>query len=531
MANPDTSENTVIAPQQTIICSDMHLSDAEPYIADRPHWKAYKQRKHFFDKDFAKLLRHVSAASTGPCEVVLNGDIFDFDNITALPHQAPMLIDWLSRLRGLHSEEWCSRFKIGRIIADHEEWFDALRAWVQAGHKAVFVVGNHDLELYWPSVQQHLREALRLTPEENERVVFCEWFYISANETFCCHGHLFDGYCTIRDPIHPLISVYGRPRVRIPFGDLAERYMLNGMGYFNPHATENFIMSLPEYIRFFLKYMLRDQPLLLFTWFWSAGVTLAATLWTFWRPAMRDPLTIEEKVNNIAAKSNATPSQVRMLNQLHAPSHATNPLQILQELWLDRGVLFLLLLWAAFQFVAWTKAFFAVHWLWVLLPIALMFPLYLSYSFKVRSATFVEPLLNASRADLVHQITGVKRVVMGHTHVPLHHNVGPVEFLNGGFWSPAFAEPECVTRIGTQTFVWIRRDGDDSKAEVWEWPPQGDAPLLFDLSDPLRRRQRAQEADAVAEAAAADAETETEAEAETDAEAAERGKTEAEAEA
>ena len=485
---PRTPTTEPLAPGETIILSDMHLSDAEPLHPGRLHWKAYKQRKHFFDADFAALLQHIHDQSSGPCELILNGDIFDFDNITALPHQAPMLIDWLSRLRGLHSEEWCSRFKMGRIIADHEPWFAALRQWVARGHRAIFVVGNHDLELYWPSVQTHVREALRLADEHEDRLVFCEWFYVSGGDTFCCHGHLFDAYCTIRDPIHPLVSVYGRPRVRIPFGDLAERYLLNGMGYFNPHATENFIMSLGEYVRFWFKYMLRDQPLLLLTWFWSAWVVLGTTLWTFWRPAMHDPLTVEEKVQSIADKANATPSQVRMLNHLHVPSAATNPLQIAQELWLDRGFLFIALLWAAFQFVVWVKAFFAVQWWWVLLPLTLMFPLYLSYSFKVKSATFVEPLLDEGRAHLLAQIAGVRRVVMGHTHVPEHETIGPVEFLNSGFWSPAFAEPECRTRIGTQTFVWIKPDATgERQAKVWEMPPRGAVPVPFDVTEPLRR--------------------------------------------
>jgi hypothetical protein len=39
--------------------------------------------------------------------------------------------------------------------------------------------------------------------------------------------------------------------------------MLNGMGYFNPHASDNYIMTAQSYLRFFLKYMLRPQPLLI----------------------------------------------------------------------------------------------------------------------------------------------------------------------------------------------------------------------------------------------------------------------------
>jgi hypothetical protein len=56
-----------------------------------------------------------------------------------------------------------------------------------------------------------------------------------------------------------------------------------------------------------------------------------------------------------------------------------------------------------------------------------------------------------------------------------------VQYLNGGFWSPAFAEPDLKTRIGTQTFVWIRpSDTDDTReAALYEWPPGGSGPRPF----------------------------------------------------
>ncbi len=467
---------------ETVIVSDMHLSDAEPPDSKRPHWKAYKWRRFFFDEDFRKLLEHVDAQAEGPVELILNGDVFDFDNITALPPEPPGILHWLARLRGLGTEQWMSRFKMGRIIADHEPWFRALAEFVRKGHKAVFVIGNHDLELSWPRVQQDLVEAMQLPDDDRERVVFCRWFYLSGGDTYVSHGHLYDHFCTVRDPINPVISVAGTPMVRIPFGDHAERYMLNGMGYFNPHATSNYIMTGREYVRFFLKYMLRTQPFLLWTWFWSAAVTLIMTLRDFILPAMRDPLLVDEKVQSVADRANATPSMVRKLNAMHVPSACTDPLKIIRELWLDRGVLFLVMVWGAWQLVITVNWVFPISVWWVLVPLALLFPLFLQYSFRIQPATFVEPLLDEQRAELLSRITGVKRVVLGHTHVPQKQHIGDVEAWNCGFWSPAFAEPECINRIGTQTFVWIRPDATRARAAaIWEWPPGGDEPLPYDL--------------------------------------------------
>ena len=312
---------------------------------------AYKHSDHFIDEDFARFLVRIEKEADGPVELVLNGDIFDFDNVIQLPDEPEGHIDWLAKARGLGSEEWMSRFKIERIIADHPSWFSALRDFVSRGHRAVFVIGNHDLELHWPSVQRAVREAMGVD-EGNDSVVFCAWFYLSGDDTFITHGHLYDPLCAVPDAIDPLIEVHGRPRVRIAFGDLAERYMLNGMGYFNPHATGNYIMSLWAYVKFFFRYMVRTQPLLLWSWFWSAIVTMVVSLRDHWRPPMRDPLLVEEKVAAIAARSRATPRMVRQLAALNAPpASAYHPLAIIRELWLDRAFLLVAVMAAAWQVV------------------------------------------------------------------------------------------------------------------------------------------------------------------------------------
>jgi UDP-2,3-diacylglucosamine pyrophosphatase LpxH len=470
----------------TIVLSDLHLADAEPLDPRRPHWKAFKRREFFVDADVERLLEHVLALDE-PAELVLNGDVFDFDTVMEMPPPAPgqregtkpSPVHWLMRLRGLSSEEWMSVFKMDCIVRDHRPWFEALGRFVARGHRLIFVIGNHDLELHWPVVQQRIRAAMAMPPGCESKVVFCNWFYLSGGDTFISHGNQYDPYCAAPDPIHPLIEVRGRPRVRIPFGDLANRYMLNGMGYFNPHATANYIMSGLEYATFFFRYMVRDQPLLIWTWFWSACVTLVTTLDEFLRPAMRDPLQIEEKVAGIAERSQATPSMVRQLAAVDVPSACTRPLMIARELWLDRGLLFLGMVYVAVQAVLAINYLWPISPLWVLLPLTLLFPLFLTYSFRVRPETFSQPLLTPERAGLIARITGTRFAVFGHTHEPELRPIGPLLFANAGFWSPAFAEPECRTRIGTQTFAWLRPGPHGRTLTLWEWPPGGTEPRPF----------------------------------------------------
>ena len=142
----------------TYVVSDMHLSEAQEPDPRRPMWMAYKRREFFIDEEFAAFLEHIAEKATGPVELLLNGDIFDFDNVTTVPtkdHQ----VEWLERSRGLGSEEWKSQFKMQCIIEDHPRWFEALGLFIARGHRAVFIVGNHDVEIYWPSVQRKIGRA------------------------------------------------------------------------------------------------------------------------------------------------------------------------------------------------------------------------------------------------------------------------------------------------------------------------------------------------------------------------------------
>ena len=470
---------------QSIVVSDLHLSDAEHLDPGRPLWKLYKRRELFFDAEFVNCIRHIEDSYSGPTELILNGDIFDFDNILQLPESPEGEINWLAHLRGLGTEEWMSSFKAGCIIRDHPEFFSELGEFLNRGNRIVFITGNHDLEICWPSVRDQIYAAMNLEEGSKEwnELVFCDWFYVSEGDTYVSHGHQYDGFCVVRDPIYPFIQIGGKPQVRMPFGEMAERYILNGMGYFNPHATSNFIMGLGEYVRFFFKYMLRTQPFLIWSWFWGAMVSLFLTFNHFIRPPMKDPLKIEERTAEVARASQVSPDVVRKLKAVSVASACSNPIRIIRELWLDRALLFLGMLYLGFQFMATINLVWRVSPLVALIPILLLSPLFFVYSFSVNSGVFTKPLLNERRAALISEITGTKRVVFGHSHIPEARQVGGVTYYNSGFWSPAYAEPECINRIGQPTFVWIRVEGDNQErsAELLAWPPGTSAPEALPL--------------------------------------------------
>ena len=460
----------------TFILSDIHLADAELGLPGKSLWKRYKRPKFFIDQSFRRLLRHLQEQiGSEPAELVLNGDIFDFDSVMRLPLHTNLHLSWLEQKRGMLPEEEKSRFKMEVILGDHPVFVSTLRDFIQAGHSVVFITGNHDIELHWPLVQREILKKLALSEEEEARVRFCEWFYVSHGDTAVEHGNQYDDYCVSMNPIHPFIRKGKKILVRLPFGNIAGRYMTNGMGLFNPHVESTFLMELPEYFKFFYRYAIRVQPLLAFTWLWGACVSFWAAMEDGLLPAMRDPLFIEQRVKEIADKAKATPEMVRTLAELRVHSAIFNPIKIARELWLDRFLLLALIGFLSFELYALIYLILPISSLWLVLFFALLTPGLIFYARNIKSVVVETMEEIFKNAPMVARITGTKRVVFGHTHRELHTAVDQVEVLNTGTWSPAFKDPECREAFGRKCFAWIRtpEQGGERVSDLFVWNDPG----------------------------------------------------------
>lgn len=448
----------------TAIVSDLHLCEAEPINPKFPLWKKFKTRQFFYDDVFANFLTHIQEKAKGEnVELILNGDIFDFDSVMSMPDRPVFRIQWLEKKRGLYPRPERAKFKIQVILKHHTMWVKALREFVLAGNRAIFVLGNHDLELHFPDVQNEIMEALNLDAEAAKRVRFCEWFYISNQDTLIEHGNQYDPYCMCEDPINPFIQGYNYKSIRLPFGNLACRYILNGMGFFNPHVESNFIMSLSAYIKFFFKYIWKAQPLLVLDWFNGAMWTLYVSLKDRLLTPIRDPLKIENKVNSISEKANAEPRMVRELKELFVAPATSNPFLIARELWLDRAFMVMIAFLLVFEAMILTKQFFDLSFFWAFIPLFMLLPFFLFYSRSVTSlvSSFKEPdeRILATAAS----ITNVNRIIYGHTHLIRHEMIGAVEHLNSGCWSAAFKDVECTIAMDQKTYVWLEPNQAESR--------------------------------------------------------------------
>lgn len=459
----------------TAIVSDFHLTEAEDVDPDRPLWKRFKHRDLFIDESFERFLGHIAAAAEGPVELILNGDVFDFDPVTALPDEPGFHISTLERLRGLRPEEPKSLFKISRILRHHPVFIRAVHDFMTAGNEVVIVIGNHDLELHWPAVQQEIRNALDLSVEADARLRFCEWFYISNRDTLVQHGNQFDAYCLCSDPIHPTVKFRSPPRIRLPFGDIAGKLMLNGMGMFNPYVEESFLGGLRAHIIFFYRYVLRLQPLLLFTWLWSAMATLAMSLREGFLPSIKTPETLAQRIEDIAARSKSSSAVVIALRAAAVHPAIFNPWKIARELWLDRALLLLVAAFASFQIFSVLNVFVRLSAWWIIAPFAVFLLPFVFYARSVQSEVRETEINIHRRLPTVARIAKVSRVVLGHTHRERHTGIGGVELLNTGTWSSAYHDVECTLPYGRKCFAWLHPDpaGGQRMAELRVWNDPG----------------------------------------------------------
>ncbi len=461
-------------PHHTVIVSDLHLTEVEDPDPARPLWMRYKHRDLIIDGCFERFLQHQREQTEGEVELILNGDIFDFDAVVAVPDDPPFPVSWLERRRGLAAEEAKSRFKMGVILDGHAVFVRALRAWILDGHRVVLVVGNHDAELYWPSVREQLVEALDLPEGRRDALRICEWFYLSGGDTLVEHGNQYDAYCVCPDPLHPIFEIRGRARARVPFGDLAGRILLNGMGLFNPYVESTFIKPMREYLVFFFKHVARTQPLIGWTWFWGAIATLIVCLREGFRPARRDPLTLARREEAAARVSNVSSSVLRALRELRVHPAIFNPWKILRELWLDRALILAGITGVCFWLVGVLNVFGDVSPLWALLPFLILLPPFAFYARSVNSDVGNTNRSVARRLPTALRIAGVRRAVIGHTHQEGHEAWPSSELINTGTWSPAFEDVEYTRPFGRKCFAWIRPDGDGPRiAELLEWTDPG----------------------------------------------------------
>ncbi len=450
---------------QTIIFSDFHMS---PAAENDGVWMRYRNPRFFVDSEYAALVEEILVKLAGqPFEIVFNGDMFELDGADA----------FVGREGRADRHVGCEAGEAGgltRILDDHGGFIEATAALLAGCERMVFISGNHDLGLYWPTVQHLLRrrlvdaaDKLKDSPSRTSldgRVRFEQWFYRPSNDLFIEHGQFYDPASL---PPDPLVVSRGDGRgMWMTLGSAGFRYIMGGIGTMNPHAHETFILGGRGYLKHWWRYYVRGRRSLIRTWF-KGSLGVAKHLFGQSDTAHPDPQQCRDELVAASMRSGLSAEQLQRLRDLHARLAATSRYAVLRELWLDRLLLFLVL--AAVTGLSGFLFPWLVTAMVAMASVAAM-ALYESYAPASDLDGYQKQLPGLIEA--VAQTTGARVVVHAHTH-QARKNVLPdgTLYLDTGTWSPEFLDPECTVRKNTpHTFAWLHTaHGEPVRADLLTW--------------------------------------------------------------
>ncbi|MDA0167643.1 metallophosphoesterase [Solirubrobacter taibaiensis] len=232
-------------PRRLLVASDFHLGAGSDQRTG-----TYDATENFHADDaFADWLEHYGATDT---VLILNGDIFDFVRVTAVPVEEADCERWSQALRrlgypeqassparlklsvsrserryGLGSEDYKSLWKLLHIIDGHPGFFAALSRWIERGGEVVILAGNHDVELHWPLV----RQAIRLEVRQPEGGPWFEDEDVRFENVQIEHGHQYDPMNRVQGSI---TLAPDNTQMRLPLGSFLCRYMINRVEALDP---------------------------------------------------------------------------------------------------------------------------------------------------------------------------------------------------------------------------------------------------------------------------------------------------------
>jgi UDP-2,3-diacylglucosamine pyrophosphatase LpxH len=465
-----------------LVLSDLHLCDVEEH-ADG--WKAYKSAAYLFDDELEKLFERYLAATPVGVEpiLVLNGDLFDFDLVDAVPNPAPWPVSRSERKRGLDPTPEKSVWKLERMLSHHPKFVQALASYLCRGHRLVYVLGNHDRELHFEEVRAAFLTVLHAAAQasggtfSDESVRIEPWFYYEPGELYVEHGNQYDPYNSFRYLLSPIIETEGARALALPMGNLSNRLLLTRMGFFNPHSSD-YILNVYRYVLHWIRYYAWSRRSILPLWLFGS-FSIMARLLGLRRRLRREPPAHRAALHEVAARSGLDVSTVEALAKLHRPPISGRLYRIMRELWLDR----------VFMALAMTTGTVALALLAIPLWLKLMVPLcgfpllYFIYEYLVQGetiSTFEHRLPECARA--IAALLPVQVVTFGHTHnpraIPLDYNL---IFIDTGTWAPSAQGPKPHTLLlGLRNYLLLDFSAGEAliRLDCWGLPTSLDAAAI-----------------------------------------------------
>ena len=255
--------------------SDFHLTRGR--FPAKGVWAATED--FFADDEFRRFLEYF-ASDQVPTTLIINGDLIDFLQILVSRDDSADLsaagiqeneIDWVY---GLRCTETTATYQIDQAISGHSVLFQSLARFVSSeNNRVIFLKGNHDVQLFWPAVQEKIGRRLEGFVPENERrsiherVQFLPWCYYVPGLLYVEHGNQYEYTTSFENFLRPVLpfEYKGVPnQIELDLSSLLVRYLTNRVEPVNPLADN--IRPLSRY----WEWVWNTHPLLFILTFGSA---------------------------------------------------------------------------------------------------------------------------------------------------------------------------------------------------------------------------------------------------------------------
>ena len=459
-----------------LVVSDLHLADVEDHDDG---WKSHKHSRFVFDQDLDSVVAAFEAEGD-PSDVrvlVLNGDIIDFDLVSAVPDEPPWPVSAGERRRGLEPTAEKAVWKLQRVLADHPVFLDTLARFMATTGEVVYVVGNHDPEVHFEAVRAAFAGAVAARAAEAglelhpERLRFEPWFYYVPGHLYAEHGHQYDYYTSFRYVLSPVVPGPAPAPIALPMGNISNRYLLTRMGYFNPHASD-YILNVYAYATHWLKYYAFSRRGLFLPWLIGSLLVLIRLLKTKGR-ILRGAPDYAALLGAEANRQGLEPETLVTLDALKRPPISGRLYRMIREFWIDRAIVALLMTGGTIALAVTPIPL----WVKLMVPLSSFPLLYLLYE----SVAHGETIFHAKSAapGYARSIAGLVPaavITFGHSHVP---EVVPLSeghtYVNTGTWAPVTRQGEghtLVAGLRNALVVVVPKDGPVEVRLTSHLPPR-----------------------------------------------------------
>ena len=448
-------------------------------------------------------------------KVVFNGDTFDLLR-TEIHPAAEAGTSRREHRFGLDPTPEVVGRQMEAIVAGHPGFIEALSDLAASGHEAVFLPGNHDLELQWDAAQAPLVAAFRAVLRQRAvaspfldveaaaaRISFAPWFVYEPGRLWIEHGCQYDAESAFHHPLRrPLEHRFpeGAAEEDVPMGSFFQRYLYNAFG-----AVTFLVPSTRANARYG-RWLLLNRPRLLF----HVGLSHLPFIWQLMRRlSRRDGEARLAMAAAHAAELDRLATQAGLGDDLLAIDAQKIVLgadlsqaledygrQALRGIGLVSG----LILAAA---GLWSSGLLAINelgpdfglktMLFLALNVAMMFAVGAATTYLLlRTEPPPSPPTLRSAARTIARRLRVPVVSFGHTHEEVFMRFERTRdekstYVNTGTWVAVFGHDDAVPRERVQmTFLRVI----DLEPELLYWSPGRGEPMpviLFDEFDELDR--------------------------------------------